>query len=184
MGTDEESGVTEVIRREIKIGRETDYDEWHNRFLELKKKAPGYLSTTVIAPGGGNSGIRYVITRFKDKASLENWQKSENRAKMLKEVNSYSTPHYESNATGLETWFTLPKLEAIKPPPRWKMALVTFVAAYIISWVANFFLNPIINSWPLFASNLVITTILVLGLTYLAMPQLTKLLRHWLYPSN
>ena len=183
MGTDEESGVTEVISRDIKAGRETDYDEWHRRFLELKKKSPGYLSTTVIAPGGGNSGIRYVITRFNDKASLENWQKSENRAKMLEEVNGYSTPHYES-ATGLETWFTLPKFEAIKPSPRWKMALVTFVAAYIISWGAPFFLNPIIRSWPLLASNLFITTILVLGLTYFAMPQLTKLLRHWLYPSN
>lgn len=178
-----ESGVTEVISREIKAGRETDYDTWHRRFLELKKKAPGYLSTTVIVPGCGNSSIRYVITRFKDEASLENWRKSENRAKMLEEVNSYSTPHYGS-ATGLETWFTLPKLEAIKPPPRWKMAFVTFAAAYIISLAANFFLNPLIRSWPLFASNFVITAILVLMLTYFALPQLTKLLRRWLYPST
>jgi uncharacterized protein len=183
MVIDEAIGVTEIISREIRAGREADYDEWHRRFLEIKKKAPGYQNTTIIAPGGSNSGIRYVITRFKDKGSLENWQKSENRAKMLEEVNSYSTPHYES-ATGLETWFTLPKLEVIKPPPRWKMAMVTFVAAYIISWATNFFLNPIIWSWPLPVSNLVITTILVLGLTYFAMPQLTKLLRHWLYPSN
>lgn len=175
MGTDEESGATEVISREIKAGRETDNDEWHRRFLEIKKKAPGYLNTTVIAPGGSKSGRRYIITRFKDKSSLENWQKSENRAKMLEEVNRYSTPNYAS-ATGLETWFALPKLEGIKPPPRWKMALVTFAAAYMISWVANFFLNPIIGSWSLLASNLVITTILVLGLTYFAMPQLTKLL--------
>jgi antibiotic biosynthesis monooxygenase (ABM) superfamily enzyme len=164
MVTDEAIGVTEIISREIRAGREADYDAWHRRFLEMKKKAPGYLNTIVIAPGGSKSGTRYIITRFKDKSSLENWQKSENRAKMLEEVNSYSTPHYES-ATGLETWFTLPKLEAIKPPPRWKMALVTFAAAFMISLVANFFLNPIIGSWPLLANNLVITTILVLGLT-------------------
>jgi antibiotic biosynthesis monooxygenase (ABM) superfamily enzyme len=183
MGTDEDSGATEVIIREIKAGREKDYDEWHRRFLELKKRAPGYLSTTIIAPGGSNSSTRYIITRFKDKDSLKSWQKLENREKMFEEVNSYSTPHYKS-ATGLETWFSLPKLEAIKPPPRWKMALVTFVAAFIISWVAQFFLNPIIGSGPLLASNLVITIILVLGLTYFAMPQLTKLLRRWLYPSE
>jgi antibiotic biosynthesis monooxygenase (ABM) superfamily enzyme len=183
MGTDEASGATEVIIREIKAGREKDYDEWNRRFLELKKRAPGYLSTTIIAPGGRNSSIRYIITRFKDKDSLESWQKLENREKMFEEVNSYSTPHYRS-ATGLETWFTLPKLEAVKPPPRWKMVLVTFLAAFIISWVASFFLNPIIGSWPLLASNLVITAILVLGLTYFAMPLLTKLLRRWLYPPD
>lgn len=184
MVTDEAIEVTEIISIEIRAGREADYDAWYRRFLEMKKKkAPGYLNTTVIAPGGSKSDIRYIITRFKDKASLENWQKSGSRAKMLEEVNSYSTPHYES-ATGLETWFILPKLGTIKPPPRWKMALVTFVAAYIIGLVANFFLNPIIGSWPLLASNLAITIILVLGLTYFAMPLLAKLLRKWLYPSN
>ena len=183
MKRDEAPGATEVIIREIRPGREKDYDEWNRRFLELKKTAPGYLSTTVIAPGGSDSSIRYIITRFKDKDSLESWQKLENSEKMFEEVNMYSTPHYRS-ATGLETWFALPKLEAVKPPPRWKMVLVTLVAAYIISWVAAFFLNPIIGSWPLFASDLVITIILVLGLTYFALPLLTRLLRRWLYPPD
>jgi antibiotic biosynthesis monooxygenase (ABM) superfamily enzyme len=183
MGTHEASGATEVIIREIRAGREKDYDEWNRRFLELKKRAPGYLSTTIIAPGGRNSSIRYIITRFKDKDSLESWQKLENRERMFEEVNSYSTPHYKS-ATGLETWFSLPKLEAIKPPPRWKMALVTFVAAFIISAVAQFFLNPIFGSLPAIVNSFVNTAIIVLGLTYFALPQLTKLLRRWLYPPD
>ena len=138
MGTDEASGATEVICRKIKPGRERDYDEWFRRFLELKKTSPGYLNTTLISPGGSDFGTRYIITRFKDKDSLDAWRKSENRAKMIQEANIYSTVQYQS-ATGLETWFALPKLEAIKPPPRWNMALVTFVAAYVISWAANFF---------------------------------------------
>jgi uncharacterized protein len=183
MGTNESSGATEVIGREIKAGREKDFDEWFRHFLDLKKRASGYLSTTVIAPGGSNSGTRYIITRFSDKESLETWQESEERTKMLDEVNRYSTPHYKT-ATGLETWFALPKLEAIKPPPRWKMALVTLVAASIISTVAQFFLDPIIVSWPDMVKSLMITTIIVLGLTYFAMPQLTKLLRRWLYPPD
>jgi uncharacterized protein len=183
MGTNESSGATEVICREIKVGREKDFDEWFRHFLDLKKRAPGYLSTTVIAPGGSNSGTRYIITRFSNKDSLETWQKSEERTKMLDEVNSYSTPHYKT-ATGLETWFTLPKLEAIKPPPRWKMALVTFVAAFIISAVAQLFINLIFGSLPGIVNSLINTAIIVLGLTYFAMPQLTKLLRHWLYPPE
>ena len=38
---------------------------------------------------------------------LEAWENSEELHKLTEEVNKYSTP-YVQNATGLETWFTLP----------------------------------------------------------------------------
>jgi len=125
--------------------------------------------------------MRYIVHRFTDAASMEAWGRSETRCKLLKEVNQYSAPHYEK-ATGLETWFMLPGLHAIVAPPRWKMALVTLVAAYILSFSANLLLNPILVLMPLPASNLIVTLILVIGLTYFLMPTFSRLLRHWLYP--
>jgi len=55
--------------------------------------------------------------RFRDEASLEAWENSEELHKLTEEANKYSTP-YLQKATGLETWFTLPDLKAIVPPPK------------------------------------------------------------------
>jgi hypothetical protein len=40
--------VTFVISRNIKPGYEEDYDDWLRRYLEIERKAPGYLGTTII----------------------------------------------------------------------------------------------------------------------------------------
>ena len=100
-------------------------------------------------------------------------------------MNDYTTRHYE-RATGLETWFSLPRPKyefAPPPPPRWKMAIVSFIGAYCISSVAQHILNLYPGQMPLLI-NLLMTVILVLGLTYFAMPLLSRLFRRWLYPET
>ena len=122
--------VTSVISRSIKPGYEKDYDDWLRRYLTFERRAPGYLGTTIILPGGTSSNLRYIIHRFTDKASMEAWENSQEAQKLLEEVNNYSTRHYET-ATGLETWFAIPDLKTVMAPlSRWKMAIVVFIAAY------------------------------------------------------
>jgi uncharacterized protein len=167
--------VTSVISRSIKPGYEKDYDEWVQRYLALERKAPGYLGTTIILPGGAR--------RFTDKASMQVWDNSQESQELLEEANRYSTRHYETT-TGLETWFTVPNLKTGLTPPRWKMAIVVSVAAYTISLISRSILNPSIGYWPLLANGIIFSAILVVGLTYFAMPVLSRLLRRWLYPSK
>ncbi|MGC1933337.1 MAG: hypothetical protein WA667_30555 [Candidatus Nitrosopolaris sp.] len=117
--------------RNVKSGRQKDYDDWLERYLTSERKAPGYLGTTIIIPGGSKSSLRYIIHRFTDKAAMETWENSRESLKLLEEVNNYSERHHET-ATGLETWFALPELKtqiSVTPPPRWKMAIVVFIAA-------------------------------------------------------
>jgi hypothetical protein len=172
--------VTRVVRRIILPGCEKDYDDWLRRFRPVLRDAPGYLSTTVIVPGE-NQNIRYIVHRFTDATSMEAWENSATRLKLLEEANKYSQPYYEK-ATGLETWFAIPGMHAIVPPPRWKMALVTFPAAYLLSLFTILILKLISASLPLTITNLIVTTVLVFGLTYFAMPTLSILLKRWLYP--
>jgi len=181
--------VTEVISRNIIPNHEKDYDDWLERFMRSERQFPGYLGTTIIAPEGNtssaSSSVRYIINRFKDQASLDAWENSEEAIKLLEEVNDYTTRHYE-RATGLETWFSLPRQKyefAPPPPPRWKMAIVSFIGAYCISSVAQHILNLYLGQMPLLI-NLLMTVILVLGLTYFAMPLLSKMFRRWLYPET
>ena len=176
-------GVTRVYSRSIKPGHELQYDDWLRRYLTYERQARGYLGTTVIVPGGANSHLRYIIHRFADNDSLEEWEKSEQAVKMLEEVNNYSIRNYET-ATGLETWFTVPDIQGVIAPPKWKMAIIVFAAAFAISTAARYLLNPYIEPWPLLASNILYTSVLVLVLTYFAMPALSRLLRSWLYLEN
>ena len=74
----------------------------------LGRKVPGYLGTTTIMEASTDSAaIRHIIHRFRDKASLDAWDNSEELRKLIEEVNNYSTP-YLQKSTGMETWFTLP----------------------------------------------------------------------------
>jgi uncharacterized protein len=179
MGSEE---VTVVVNRKIKPGCERDYDEWLRRFLILERKVPGYLGTTTIMETGTDSTVRHIIHRFRDKASIEAWENSVELHKLLEEVNKYSIPYIEK-ATGLETWFNLLGLKTIVAPPKWKMAIVAFIGAYCISSLALYILSSLLGQQRLLI-NLFMTIILVIGLTYFAMPLLSRLLRRWLYPKR
>ena len=110
-------------------------------YLTLVRKAPGYLGTTIIIPVGSKLPLLYIIRRFADKTAMERWDNSEESLRLLKEANDHSRRHHNSS-TGLETWFTLPDLKTLSqsPPPRWKMAMVIFFAAYAISSLSRFIL--------------------------------------------
>jgi uncharacterized protein len=182
---DYQNEVTTVICRKIKPGHEKDYNNWVRRYLTLVRRAPGYLGITIIVPGGSKSPLRYIIRRFANKATMEAWDNSEESLTLIEEADNYSTRYYETS-TGLEIWFTLPGLETLSqsPPPRWKMALVIFFAAYAISSVSRYILNPFIGQWPIHGNAVIYTAILVVSLTYFALPTANRLLRHWLYPGS
>ena len=172
--------ITAVITRNIKPGHEKEYDEWLRRYMTLENKVPGYLGTTIIAPGGKSSSVRYIINRFSDTVTLDAWESSPEARKLIEEANKCSTMHYTS-ATGLERWFYVPDLKAIVAPPRWKMAIVAFIGAYCISSLGQYILGLYIGLPPLL-THVFMNIILVIGLTYVIMPLLSKTLRSWLYP--
>lgn len=145
--SDTSSKITSVISRNIKPGYEREYDDWVQRYLRLESNAPGYLGTSIILPGGSSSNVRYFIRRFTDRASMEEWDTSQESRKLLEEVNNFSTRHYETT-TGLETWFAVPDLKTVVTPPRWKMAIVVFIAVYAISLLPRSIINPSIGQWP------------------------------------
>jgi antibiotic biosynthesis monooxygenase (ABM) superfamily enzyme len=67
---------------------------------------------------------------------------------------------------------------------RKKMAIVIFFAAYAIRSVSRYTFTPFIGDWPLFGNAVIYTGILVVSLTYFALPIANRLLRHWLYPGS
>jgi hypothetical protein len=177
------AGVTFTVSRKIKPGHEAAFESWGKKIIELSARARGNLGVTILTPDTGTPGLIYIIHRFTDEDSLFLWQSSPEVKKLVAEADRFSTRLYEK-ATGLETWFTVPELDAVIPPPRWKMFLVVFAAAAAISFVLRTLLSPFISGWPLAATTVVYTAILVALLTYAAMPYLSRLLSSWLYPPK
>jgi antibiotic biosynthesis monooxygenase (ABM) superfamily enzyme len=78
---------------------------------------------------------------------------------------------------------TRPALERRASRPgrqRWKLALVTWPAAYGVITVALALLDSSIASWPLALRTLVMSAVMVTSLTWLIMPSLVRLFRGWL----
>lgn len=171
-----------VINRRIRAGREKEYAEWSGRVLKSMKKFPGYLGVHIVVPKS-DPDARFVLNRFVDTRSMENWKNSPELKKFLSELDNYATQTY-TEASGLETWFQLPDRRAIVPPPKWKMFVVTTAASSLISFVTRLIFGPYTVGWPLLVTAPFYVAILVFILTYLMMPNLTRLLRRWLYPTS
>lgn len=83
---------------------------------------------------------------------------------------------------GLEAWF---RDSQAPMPPRWKMALLTWIAVWPVSMLVPTILLPILGpAFPKVLASGVIAAGIVAILTWIAMPLLVKLAHGWLRPRK
>lgn len=67
------------------------------------------------------------------------------------------------------------------PSPRWKMAIITWIAIYPVITILLLILGPIIlGHLPIPIVTLILSITLVLLMTFVVMPLLTRAFRPWL----
>jgi uncharacterized protein len=181
--------VTVVITRRVKPGREKDYEAWLARLQAEARGLPGYLGVTTQRPGA--SGPREYVSaiRFTTLDSLRAFENSELRRRYLAEV----TALVEADAvwqrlTGLEFWFTPPPGTVVPQPSRPRMALLMIAVVFGLVLSIGTLVNaaaemlPVVLPYPV---RLLATIIIeVLLMTYWLMPQLTRCLARWIYPTR
>jgi antibiotic biosynthesis monooxygenase (ABM) superfamily enzyme len=69
------------------------------------------------------------------------------------------------------------------PPPRHRMALLTWSGAWALITLILWGLGPAMATWPLPLRTLVISVIMVVALTWVVIPYLTRTFAGWLAPS-
>ena len=69
------------------------------------------------------------------------------------------------------------------PPPRHKMALLTWAGAWVMITLILWVLSPAMATWPLPLRTLAISVLMVLALTWVVIPSLTRVFASWLAPA-
>lgn len=172
--------VTVAVSRLIKPGAEGAFEDWLSGVCRVVAGYEGHLGASVLRPAEAGSRRYVLIFRFDTLEHLERWNRSDDRAEWLKRVAPLTTgeAHVEV-ATGLEHWFTMPNSPAA-PPPRHKMALLTWLVIFPLVAVLSRLLLPLLTAlpWPLPVA--VLSAVLVILMTYVIMPRVTRLFRAWL----
>jgi antibiotic biosynthesis monooxygenase (ABM) superfamily enzyme len=73
-----------------------------------------------------------------------------------------------------------PPVTAPPRPPRYKQALLSWLGAYAAITLILAVLGPTMAPWPLPLRTLLLSVLMVVAMTWLVMPSLTRLFRGWL----
>jgi antibiotic biosynthesis monooxygenase (ABM) superfamily enzyme len=65
-------------------------------------------------------------------------------------------------------------------PPRYRLVLLTWAAAYSVITPIVAVLGPAVGSWPLPLRTLLFSALMVQAMTWVVIPLLTRLFRSWL----
>jgi len=177
----EGKSVTVVVSRTVFPGHEQDYDDWVKKLAEAARQSPGNTGVTILVPAPGKSGLHHVVLRFQDDKSMHLWETSYVRQKLSHEADAFSR-RSRQEATGLETWFSIPECPELETPPHWKMAVVTFFAVYVLSIVIIPLLALVLKDINFYLESVLVAVLLVGILTWVVMPFLSRhVFRKWLY---
>ena len=171
-----------AITRRVRPGCEAEFQHALREFFQTSFAHGGVQGASMLTPTPGSDSREYGILRtFANEQERDAFYASpmfkawEERARTLTE----GEPVYRQ-LHGLEAWFRSPH----NPPPRWKMAAATFLGVFALAMILNLTLGPVIQSWNFVLRNAVFNACVVVSLTWVVMPLVTRLLQGWLNPQT
>jgi uncharacterized protein len=151
-------------------------------FIATSLHTEGQLGVHVLRPEEGAVSLEYgIVRRFINSESRDRFYASRlfQQWELTVAELTEGGPRRQQ-LSGLETWFTLPGQQALIPPPRWKMALVTVLGVWPVSMLVPWLLNPLIGNLSLTLQALCVAFGIVICLTWAVMPILVTVLSPWL----
>jgi uncharacterized protein len=177
--------VTTTVTRRVKPGHGPLYEQFLDGIIAAASRFPGHLGAEVFRPQSAAAGPYRIVYRFDTAAHLRAWLDSAEHAAWLQRAEPHvAGPMRRQVLTGLEAWFTLPTQPGVPPPPRSKMALVTWATIFPLITLVVVVTAPLLAGLPLVARLAVTTGVTVPLMTWVVMPRVTRLLRGWLYPDR
>ena len=168
-----------AITRRIKAGCEQEFESALKEFFARSLTHGGVHGAAMLVPPPGSSSMEYGIIRsFANAAERDAFYISPLYLEYKKRIAPLSDGEPETRELqGLEAFF---RQNGPTLPPRWKMAIATYLGVVPVIMTLALTLGPLIRSWNFVLNNLVFNACVVALLTWVVMPVITRALHKWL----
>jgi len=177
--------VTIVISRRVKKGKEAEYEKISTALTTTAARFKGYLGTNMFKPASPDDPEYRVIFKFDNQKNYQTWAQSEERSHCLENLEPLlEAPSSTEVMEGLVTWFSIPGSNPVKPPPKYKMAVVSWLAIFpTVTLIFGLFGEPL-SRLPLIPRTIIVTLVVILLMTFVLMPRFTRWFSFWLFPKK
>ena len=168
-----------AITRRIKPGREQEFQTALKEFFARSLAESGVHGAAMLVPPPGSGSAEYGIIRsFANVAERDAFYASPLYLDWKKRMAPLSNGEPEARELhGLEAFF---RQDRPSLPPTWKMAIATYLGVVPVIMTLALTLGPLIRSWNFVLYNLVFNACVVVLLTWVVMPLITRALHGWL----
>lgn len=173
------SPIHVAVTRHARPGHEAEFQQALRDFFQASFDHSGVLGVSMIVPPPGSESREFGILRtFANKKEHDDFYASPLFKAWEEKSLQFAEGEWEHRQLhGLEAWFRSPQT----PPPRWKMALLTWAAVWPVSMLVPAVLYPLIGgAVPNFIFAGLVAAGIVLILTFIAMPFMVRTAQPWL----
>jgi uncharacterized protein len=169
-----------AITRTVRSGCEEVFEEAIRSFFADSLKNPATLGSLLLRPFPGSNTRTYGILRsFANENDRDAFYQSESFLRWNEAVKPFVEGDYSRRSLhGLEAFFT--NASIIDNPPRWKMAILTWIGVWPTVLVVTALISNRLTEWPFWLNNGFSNIFVVAALAWVVMPLLTRLARPWL----
>ncbi|KXS54912.1 MAG: hypothetical protein AWU57_723 [Marinobacter sp. T13-3] len=177
--------LTVVVSRRVKKGLEKEFERLSSQMTERAAHFPGYLGATMFRPASAEDPEYRIVFKFNDREHLKAWENSEERAELLEQIEELlEKPSEREIMSGIVTWFTLPGQNPVRPPARWKMTIVSWLALYPAVTLVFALFGDWLAQIPLLIRTMLVTMVVMGLMSYVLMPRMTRWFSFWLFPQK
>lgn len=175
-------GIHVAVTRQVKSGSKEEFEHALREFARESLREPGTTGVHLIAPVPGTNGCEYGILRsFDNEEASRRFYDSELYRRWQQRVDPLVIGDSAVRRLhGLEAFFR----ESKHAPPRWKMAIVTWLGVFpsVLLWSST--LPRLLSGLPQLLIVAIVNVFVVVTLAWAVMPLLSKLLAGWLHASK
>jgi antibiotic biosynthesis monooxygenase (ABM) superfamily enzyme len=172
-----------AITRRVRPGMEAAFESALQDFARRSLHAPGTKGVHLLGPVPGGKSNEYGILRsFENESASRDFYASP----LYRDWEETVAPLVEGPPVmrelhGLEAFF---RDAGMRHPPRWKMAIVTWIGVFPTVWLWSSTLPKLLDGLHPIATMAIVNLFVVATLAWLAMPLLTRLFAGWLHPPD
>jgi antibiotic biosynthesis monooxygenase (ABM) superfamily enzyme len=172
-------GYHVAITRRVRRGHEDQFVAALREFIRESLAVPGVGGALLIAPHAAGDERTYGILRtFDNEAASEQFYSSE----LFRTWEARVAPMVEGEYSKSKLEGLAPFFYGVRggPPPKWKMAVVTWLGVFpaVVLW--STVLHAALTGLPALLMTALVSAFVVATLAWFAMPLLTRVLGKWL----